>query len=258
MMEKKRKVIFCVPFLDRPTEPLIEALEAAIPIIKDAGWDEGMAQERGNPYVSQARNIMLRRALDVGADVIVFLDYDLSFRPHDLLKLIETEGNVVGGTYRFRQEEEKYMGEIAMRACGNDMETPDVRASDGAVRAISLPAGFLKITKEGVDYFMRSYPHLCFGAAYAPGVDLFNHGVHKNVWYGEDYAFCRNWRDAGGDIWCVPDLSITHHTFSWNRMQKRQEHSEFPGNYHEFLMRQPGGSKSEHPIPPAARALKVA
>ena len=127
MTEKKRKVVFCVPFLDRPTEPLIEALEAAIPIIKDAGWDEGTAQEVGNPYVSQARNVMLRRALDAGADVIVFLDYDLSFRPGDLLKLIETEGNVVGGTYRFRQEEEKYMGEMAKRPCGMGMDTPDVR-----------------------------------------------------------------------------------------------------------------------------------
>ena len=256
--EKPRKVVFCVPFVDRPSEPLMEALEASIPIIKEAGWDEGMAQERGNPYISAARNSMLRRALDAHADVIVFLDYDLSFEPGALLTLIETEGNVVGGTYRFRMEEEKYMGEVQMRPCGNGMETPDVRTSDGAIKMKSLPAGFLKITKEGVDHFMRSYPQLCCSPAYAPTVDLFNHGAHKGVWYGEDMAFCRNWREAGGDIWCVPDLNITHHTFRYNRKTKETEHSEFPGNYHEFLLRQPGGSKSANPRPSADRALKVA
>lgn len=249
----KKKVIFCIPFLDRPTEPLMEALEAEIPLVKAAGWEEGLAQERGNPYVSQARNLMIRRALDVKADVLFFLDYDLSWPPGSLLKVLETEGNVVGATYRFRMKEEKYMGEMAMTPCGMGMETPDIRAKDGAIRAKSLPAGFLKITKEGIDHFMRSYPELCFGAAYAPGIDLFNHGAHKNVWYGEDYAFCRNWRESGGDIWCVPDVTLTHHSFKFNRKTKEFEHSEFKGNYHEFLLHQPGGSKSDNPIPPNLR-----
>ena len=229
------------------------ALEAALPLVIAAGWEEGLAQERGNPYVSQARNALARRALDAKADVLVFLDYDLSFGPGDLLKLLETDGTVVGGTYRFRQQEEKYMGEMALVPCGGGMETPDVRQSDGAIKAKALPAGFLKITKEAVDHFMRSYPQLCFGPAYNPSIDLFNHGAHKGVWYGEDYGFCRNWRDAGGDIWCVPNLNITHHSFTFNRKTQSFDHTKFPGNYHEFLMRQPGGSKSDNPLPPALR-----
>jgi GT2 family glycosyltransferase len=51
------------------------------------------------------------------------------------------------------------------------------------------------------------------------------------VWYGEDYAFCRNWRDAGGELIIVPDLDITHHTTE----------KAYEGNFHTYLRQQPGG-----------------
>jgi hypothetical protein len=61
---------------------------------------------------------------------------------------------------------------------------------------------------------------------YAPTFDLFNHGAHEGVWWGEDYAFSRRWREMGGEIWVVPDLDITHHS----------RDAAFPGNYHKFLL----------------------
>lgn len=171
---------------------------------------------------------MARKALDAKADVIVFIDYDLSWDAGDLLKLIETPGDVVAGTYRFKKEPEEYMGELFAGPHG----TPLVRG-DGCVKASKAPAGFLKVTKAAIDRFMRAYPNLCYGAAYAPHVDLFNHGAHNGVWWGEDYAFCRNWIDCGGDVWVVPDLNLTHHS----------KDKAFPGNYHEYLQRLPGGAK---------------
>lgn len=186
-----------------------------------------MVFEVGCPYISHARATMLRKAMDARADVVVFLDHDLSWRPADLLKLIETEGDVVSGLYRFKKEPEEYMGVLNTTPEGQ----PIVRASDGAIRADKVPAGFLKVTKEAVDRFMGAYPELVYGHRYAPAVDLFNHGAFEGVWYGEDYAFSRRWRAIGGEIWVVPDLELTHHTSG----------EAFVGNYHEFLMKQPGG-----------------
>jgi hypothetical protein len=28
---------------------------------------------------------------------------------------------------------------------------------------------------------------------------------------GEDYGFCENWTDAGGEIWCYTDITFAHH-----------------------------------------------
>lgn len=100
------KVVLCVPTLTRPHSALLEAIEAAVPALDAAGITHQMVMEVGNPYISQARNVMLRKALDAGADQIVFLDHDVSFPPEALLKLIQTEGDVVAGTYRFKRDEE--------------------------------------------------------------------------------------------------------------------------------------------------------
>lgn len=227
-MLDKRKVVFCTPSLEGPTAPLVEALEKSIPLITGAGWDEGYAQEVGCPYISSARASLIRKALDARADVLVFLDYDLSFEPECLLKLIETEGDVVAGLYRFKRDEVEYMGVLSPTHDGIP-----VPREDGCIRADRAPAGFLKITKEAVDKFMRAYPELCFGPSYGLSVDLFNHGAHERVWWGEDYAFSRRWREMGEDIWIVPDLDLTHHA----------ARKSFPGNFHQHLLRQPGGSE---------------
>ena len=231
---EKKKVVFCTPSLAGPTAPYIEALKASLPMIEEAGYEHGYAQQVNCPYISAARANMLRSALDAKADLVVFLDYDVSWRPADLLKLIQTEGDVVAGTYRTKIEDavnpEFYMGEWDM----NPNFTPVVRPSDGAISAQLVPAGFLKITTHAVDLFMVNFPELCYGPMWHLSIDLFNHGAREDLWWGEDYAFSRRWKQKCGDIWLVPDLSIDHHA----------KDKVYPGNLHEFLMRQPGGSKA--------------
>lgn len=189
-----------------------------------------MVSEVGCPYISNARDTMLRKALDAKADMIVFIDHDVSWRPEDLVKLLDTEGDYVVGTYRFKKPEEEYMGQLL----SNNDGTPMVR-EDGALATFCAPAGFMKITSKAINRLIEKYPELLYGERHTPHFDLFNHGAHKFTWYGEDYACCRRWLDIGGQIWTVPDLSITHHG---------ADGTDYPGNLHHFLLRQPGGSES--------------
>lgn len=232
--EGTKRVIFCTPTISKPYQQYLDSLEASIPLIQEAGWDEGSVWQVGCPYISAARSLMLRKALDAKADVVVFIDHDLSWEPKDLLKLLETEGDVVAGTYRYKKEPEEYMGGLLSDIHGR----PQVR-KDGCVRAFCIPAGFLKLTRNAINRFIAAYPNLVYGEKCNPHVDLFNHGAHNGVWYGEDYAFSRNWTDCGGEIWVIPDLSLTHHS----------KDTAYPGNFHQFLLRQPGGSESDCPKP---------
>lgn len=225
------KVVFAVPTIRKPYQATLDALAASVPLLDAAGLEHAMVSEIGCPYISAARSKMLRKALDAQADVVVFIDHDVSWAPGDLLKLIQTEGDVVAGLYRFKRPEVEYMGQVLTQADG----TPMVRESDGALKGYCAPAGFLKITRKCVQRFIEKYPELCYGDRCSPSVDLFNHGAHKGVWYGEDYAFCRNWRDAGGELWIVPDINVDHHA---------SDGTVYSGNFHEFLLRQPGGSEA--------------
>jgi glycosyltransferase involved in cell wall biosynthesis len=233
-----KKVVLAVPTIKTPLPATQDAIEASIALIKAAGWTLGIVSEVGNPYISCARSTMLRKAMDAKADVVVFIDHDLSWSPPDLLRLIEADGEVVAGTYRFKHEPEEYMGALQPDIHGY----PQVRG-DGCVKAHSIPAGFLKITASGVNRFMQAFPNLCYGDRFALSVDLFNHGAHEGRWYGEDYAFARRWNEKCGQIWVIPDLNITH----W------LGDKPFHGNLDRWLKQQAGGSESDTPDPPEFR-----
>lgn len=220
------KVVFATPTYTRPHEAYLSALEKSVPLLDAEGIEHQTVFEVGSPYISAARATLTRKALDAGADVIVYIDHDVSWRPADLLTLVKTKGDVVSGTYRFKKDEEEYMGALLTDSEG----FPSVR-SDGALAAHCIPAGFLKVTRDGIRRFMKAYPELLYGHPENYTVDLFNHGAHKGVWYGEDYAFSRNWRELGGEIWLVPDLQLDHHSAD----------KCYPGNFHMFMRRQPGG-----------------
>jgi hypothetical protein len=223
------KVIVCTPTVTKPYQCYLDALAASVPSLEAAGWQHGTVYEVGCPYISHARSRLLRKALDAGATAVIFIDHDLSWQPDALLRLLEAEGEVVSGTYRFKRDPEEYMGSIM----SDDEGLPLVR-EDGCIEAHSIPAGMLRITREGVNRFIRKWPELCFGEACSPSVDLFNHGAHEGVWWGEDYAFARRWRERCGKVWLMPDLQIDHHTSD----------TAYAGNFHEFLLRQPGGSEA--------------
>jgi hypothetical protein len=241
------KVIFATPTIKRPFAPYLAALEASVPVLDGAGIEHQIVFEIGCPYISGARATMTRKALDAGADVIVYLDHDVSWDPHDLLTLIETEGDVVAGTYRIKHEPEG-SPEDYMSVLHCDANNRPIVRKDGALKAKLVPAGFLKITKEGINQFMYHYPELTYGPLFNQSVDLFNHGavMGDRIWWGEDYAFSQRWNNKCGDIWLVPNLNINHHN---------ADGKCFPGNFHKFLLRQPGGSESDCPNPEFAKWL---
>lgn len=228
------KVIFCIPTRFQPHPKFVESLEASVPLIEAAGYEHALTFEKGNPYISGARANMLKKGLRGKGDMFIFLDDDLSWEPQDLLTLISTPGEVVGGTYRTKEDHENYMGRVLQDEKG----FPTSIREDGCIECACLPAGFLKVTKEAVDKFGRGYPDLCYGPVWDQSVDLFNHGAHKGLWWGEDYAFCRRWRDIGGKVWLIPTLNITHNSHE----ESDRTGKTYPGNFHEYLMRRPGGA----------------
>jgi len=218
------KLVACLPTVARPHDATLAALEASYPAVTAAGWDFQLVCEIGNAYISGARSVMTRKACEAGADVVVYIDHDVSWQPQDLLALIEAPGEVVAGTYRYKREPEDYMGFPLGDAAGRSR----IR-DDGAIEMFSIPAGFLKITRAGIGRFACGYPHLVYGKRLGqPHVDLFNHGAHEDVWYGEDFAFSRNWRALGQPIWLLPKLRIDHHSGD----------QVWRGCYHDYLLAQ--------------------
>lgn len=221
------KVVICTPTYSAPHPKYVQALKDSVPALDALGVEHSAVFEVGCPYISAARSTMLTKALKANADVIVFIDDDLSWKPEDLVRLITTEGEVVCGTYRYKTDEHvTYMGAFDTDENG----IPKCRA-DRCISASRVPAGFLKVTRSAVETIRQAFPELCLNDGI--GVDLFNHGAIDGVWHGEDYAFSKRWVEViGRPIWLIPDLDLDHHT---------REGNSYPGNFNTYLRKQPGG-----------------
>lgn len=227
------KVRFLIPVYRRPQPEFISSLEASIPVIKEAGWEEGSAWEIGHAYVSYARSLLLKKALADDPDYVVYLDDDVSHEPGDLLRLLETPGDIVGGTYRFKSPQEEYMGKLN-KADGSPVPA---LAPNGCYPAFFLPAGFLKISRGALEIMIETYPGLDFSRPTPEGkdcYDLFNHGVLKvgeeKTWFGEDYAFSLRAQFAKLKLWLLPDLSLGHHGVNIDGQR-----FDYMGNFQKFL-----------------------
>lgn len=215
------RVVLCIPTVHEPFPQTKAAVAAAADPLRDAGHHVGILHEVGSAYVSWARANMTRKALVWGAEAMVYIDHDLSFPPEDLIRLIETPGDVVAGNYRFKDDTGDYMG-IPLIENGRIGYR-----KDGCIRAKLVPAGFLKVTRAAVERIREAHPELiCDDPTTGERfVDIFHHGAYRGVWWGEDYAFSRRWREMGGTVWMQPDFRISH----W--LRKGDEYTEFPGHY---------------------------
>lgn len=198
-------------------------MEKTVPALDAAGIKHQIVFRIGDVYISHARAFLLSQAEKTDAEAFIFLDHDLSWEPEGLVRLIEHPGDVVAGDYRFKHEPEEYMAKLFTDKNGR----PKTR-KDGTIKAHAVPSGFIKITRKAIRKFRKAYPELQFGKD-GEFVDFQNHGAHAGMWWGEDFAFSRRWRGLGGEIYLIPDLNITHQAF--------------PGNLHQFLLKQPGGSR---------------
>ena len=94
---ERPRVAILTPSLEGPFPQYRNSLERSLSALESAGWQCFPILEIGDVYISRARTRLIRQALDARSDVMIFIDYDVSWEPQDLLRLITTPGQVVAG-----------------------------------------------------------------------------------------------------------------------------------------------------------------
>ena len=93
----------------------------------------------------------------------------------------------------------------------------------------------LKITATGVNKFYRAYPDLVYGDAFAPHIDMFNHGVMDGVWHGEGLCILQSAIARSAAMYGYkPNLEIDHHL---------SDGTVFKGNFDQYLARPKSGHR---------------
>lgn len=234
MGNRNKNVFFALHLYRRPEgEEFWLSLKKGSDLLKSHGYTTYFGVAFGNPYIQKARNDLVKQFLGSCCDTFFFVADDLEYAAEDMLRLVETPGDVVSGVYSQHCNPPKYPVCVFTDKSG----IPVVRG-DGAVSAKWVQTGFLRIQRGVFEKIAKANPKLVYfgmknGKKINVACDFFPQGVYNHTWIGEDYAFCDLWRRIGGKIWVVPDIDFIHYS----------EGCGFPGNYHEYLMRLPGGCK---------------
>lgn len=234
MTINNKNIFLAFHFYRRPEcKEFWSSLKAGVALLKSKGYTVYSSMVLGDPYIAKVRNTLAYRFLKSECDTFVFLGDDLQYKPNDLLRLIETPGDVVAGVYRIKTTKVNYPVAINRDKGG----FPVVR-KDGCISAKWIQTGFLRINRCVFEAIMLHYPERTFygvrdGKKINMHCDFFPQGtgILSHMWVGEDYGFCELWRGLGGKIWIIPDMDLAHYE---NRVG-------YFGNYHVHLMCQPGG-----------------
>jgi len=232
MTVNNKNVFFALHLYRRPEcAQFWSSLKGAAALLKEHGYNTYRGVAWQDPYIQKARNDLASQFLKSNCDIFVFVADDLEYKAEDLLKLIETPGDVVAGAYRLKSDEEEYP--VRIHVGPNRIA---LTRDDGCILASRVQTGFLRINRIVFEKLIEGYPDLAYwglknGEKINIAHDFFPQGVRNHRWIGEDYAFCDLWTGLGGKIWLIPDLDLTHY----------EGKIGYPGNFHEYLKKRPGG-----------------
>jgi hypothetical protein len=177
--------------------------------------------------IPRARARLAKRFLaQADATHLLFIDADIGFAPENAFRLLAAERDVAAGVYPIKHLDWERIRAAAL-AGAKDLQaaalsyvvrflpTPGnaVEVEGGFAKVAYAGGGFLLIRRAVVERVAEAHPELTAeldgegrtAMVFEPMIEP-ETGEHLS----EDYAFCRRWRDLGGEIWADIESPLTH------------------------------------------------
>jgi len=160
--------------------------------------------------ISRARNTLTAKFLNTeGSTHLMFIDADIGWEPWHLLALLNHDKDVIGGLYPMKS--------LPVKWCVNGIPGADENDPSGLVEVTKTGTGFLLMKRHVFDK-LNQHPAVKpftndIGLDPALNVHMktyFDTAVREGRYYSEDWTFCENWRDLGGQIFVDKRVLLKH------------------------------------------------
>ena len=207
---------------------------------RQLGLDWTVETMTNESLISRARNTLTAKFLhNKESTHLMFIDADIGWEPWHLLVMLDAQKDVIGGLYPMKSLPVKWcvngipgvaedpnspLIEVAKTGTGFLLIKRDVFEKIDAHPATKPFANDIGLPRE-LDQYMKTY---------------FDTAVREGRYYSEDWTFCENWRDLGGQVW-VDKRVLLKHTGTY----------VFDGNVQEQLYRDLKAVFEPQPAPAA-------
>jgi len=160
--------------------------------------------------ISRARNTLTAKFLATKESThLMFIDADIGWEPWHLLVMLDAQKDVIGGLYPMKS--------MPIKWCVNGIPGVAEDPNSNLIEVSKTGTGFLLIKREvfekldahpatkpfandiGLDPALNQYMKTYFDTA-----------VREGRYYSEDWTFCENWRDLGGQVWVDKRVLLRH------------------------------------------------
>lgn len=156
---------------------------------------------------AMGRNQLVQDFLRSECEKLFFLDADLTWELGSLLKVARAPGDLVGGCYRYKLDDESYpIGWLG----GGELWSDE----NGLIEVETLPNGFLAISRQVFERLEAAHPERWYEHHGRRDFCHFQMIFKDGHLHSEDTYFCKEWRALGGKVLLDPAVTLSHWDFN--------------------------------------------
>tara|TARA_R100000664_G_C2719581_1_gene113528 strand:+ start:84 stop:959 length:876 start_codon:yes stop_codon:yes gene_type:complete len=186
--------------------------------------------------VTQGRNLSVAGFLESKATHLLFIDSDIYFQGKSIFTMLKADKHIISVPYplktlmwekAFRKMQEgkiKSADDIRRALHTYPMKVPNpdsIKLNKGIMEVTDSPTGCMLIKREVIEKMIKNYPDkeivqkTVINGKYVNKPNMWNffdtlHDPKEKTYNGEDFAFCKLWRDIGGKCYAYINDAIVH------------------------------------------------
>jgi len=190
---------------------------------RQLGLDWTVETMTNESLISRARNTLTAKFLHTKESThLMFIDADIGWEPWHLLVMLDAQKDVIGGLYPMKS--------LPIKWCVNGIPGQPEAPDQNLIEVSKTGTGFMLIKRdvfEKLDAHPATKPFkndIGLDPALDPYMKTyFDTAVREGRYYSEDWTFCENWRDIGGQVWVDKRVLLRHtgtYTFAHDAQEK--------------------------------------
>lgn len=202
-------------------------------------WDIGVKTRFSlikSSLVTQGRNLCVSAFLETKHTHMLFIDSDIYFHSPSIIKMIEKDKELISVPYplktmmwdklfnKFQQGKIKKPEDLKKWLNTYPIKVKDpkhITLDNGVMEVTHSPTGCMLIKRSVIEKLIKAYPEknivqkTVINGKYVDRPHMWNffdciHDPVEKTYLGEDFSFCKLWKDIGGKCYAYVDAPIVH------------------------------------------------